>query len=192
VQKTTLKHEGKQLVLKNPLNATRIKHLLDMYPNAKFIYSYRNPYTLYCSNKIMVRKTIEIATMQTWDNEEVFAKFVKLTAKSFSHFEKTQALIPPENFYLLKYEEFIKDPIRYIEQIYNKFGLSGFKEVKPIFQKYLEAKRNYKSNNHMITPEIVDIVDTYWNDYRIKHGYERIIPSQPVSTILKKRIKQES
>ena len=54
IQKCTLKNNGKQLALKNPANSCRIKLLLKMYPNAKFIYTYRNPYTLFCSMKLPI------------------------------------------------------------------------------------------------------------------------------------------
>jgi hypothetical protein len=39
----TFKNKGRQLVLKNPPNTERIKYLLELFPNAKFIYLFRNP-----------------------------------------------------------------------------------------------------------------------------------------------------
>ncbi|MHA1672458.1 MAG: sulfotransferase [Promethearchaeota archaeon] len=36
-------YDGRQLILKNPAVCFKVKYILDMYPNAKFIFTYRNP-----------------------------------------------------------------------------------------------------------------------------------------------------
>jgi hypothetical protein len=163
--------------MKNPANAARIKYLLDMYPNAKFIYSYRNPYTLFCSMKLLFRKLMELSTLQTWDDEKFVMQFVNMFSRCYSEFERTKSLIPPENFYTLKYEDFIKNPIKYLEEIYNKFGLDDFEEVKTIIQKYTSEKSDFKVNKHTLTPKIIQLVNSEWDEYRKKHGYERFEPS---------------
>ena len=177
VQKTTLKNNGKQIVLKNPANGSRITHLLEMYPNAKFIYSYRNPYTLFCSMKILLQKLMEISALQTWDEFDIENQFVKLLGKIHSTYDQTKSLIPPENFYTLKYEDFIKNPLPFLHEIYEEFDLKEFEEAKPVFQEYLDAKKDYIANKHEITPRIVEIINTHWEKYRISHGYDRLNPT---------------
>ncbi|NEQ43497.1 MAG: sulfotransferase [Leptolyngbya sp. SIOISBB] len=49
LKKATFFSEGKQLVIKNPSNTARIAELLKLFPNAKFIHIYRNPYDVYTS-----------------------------------------------------------------------------------------------------------------------------------------------
>ncbi|NOY59132.1 MAG: sulfotransferase, partial [Calditrichaeota bacterium] len=46
VRKLTLKNK-KQLILKSPPHTCRISLLLDMYPDAKFIHLYRNPFDVF-------------------------------------------------------------------------------------------------------------------------------------------------
>ena len=88
VQKLTLKHNGKQLVMKDPANAARIKHLLDMYPNAKFIYNYRNPYPLLCSLKLLFQKLLELTSLQTYDKETYERQFTEHIDKFYSAFKE--------------------------------------------------------------------------------------------------------
>jgi len=57
VKKSTLKNQQKQLILKNPSNTGRIKDLLKLYPNAKFIHIHRNPYNVFASTLNMHEKT---------------------------------------------------------------------------------------------------------------------------------------
>ena len=174
VKKTTFKHEGKQLVLKDPANSTRIKHLLAMYPNAKFIYTYRDPYPLLCSLKLLFQKLMELSALQTWDEDVIDSKFIRQLGRFYSGFLKSKHLIPPENFYTLKYEDFIVNPLQYLKEIYEKFGLDDFEQVKPALQEYLVAKKNYKTNTHDITPKIIQTVNEELEDYRINHGYDRL------------------
>ena len=178
VQKTTLKHQGKQLVLKDPANATRIKHLIKMYPNAKFIYTYRNPYPLLCSLKLLFRKLLEISALQTWDKQKFDAQLIRQLGHYYSAFEKAKDLIPPENFYTLKYEDFTANPLPFVEEIYTKFELNDFSVVKPIIQEYLDAKKDYKTNKHDITPEIIQTVNEHMEKYRNDHGYNRLEPNE--------------
>ncbi len=174
IQKTTVKNEGKQLVLKNPANAARIKLLLEMYPNAKFIYTYRNPYPLLCSLKLLFHKLMELSALQVW-NEEKFNSFIINELKHcFSVFEKTKELIPPKNFYSLKYEDFISDPLPFLEEIYDQFELDDFQEIKKVIQEYIDVKKEYKANIHEITPEVIQTVNINLEQYRIYHGYEQL------------------
>lgn len=182
VQKTTLKNEGKQLVLKNPANACRITYLLEMYPNAKFVYQYRNPYTLFPSMKILFQKLMEISALQIWDENMIENIFLEILNSSFSVFERTKSLIPPENFYALKYEDFIANPLPYLEEIYKKFDLGDFSAVKSIVQDYVQSKSDYQVNIHSINSQSIQQVNQFWDEYREKHGYERLEPDIPNQT----------
>ena len=51
LKKLSIANKSRQLVLKNPPNTARIKMLLSLFPNAKFIYIHRNPFEVYASNK---------------------------------------------------------------------------------------------------------------------------------------------
>ena len=51
VQRMTVKYPDRMLFLKNPTNSYRIRHILEMFPTAKFIHTFRNPYTLYKSTE---------------------------------------------------------------------------------------------------------------------------------------------
>ena len=73
LKKITMYHHGKQLVLKNQDNTGKIPQLLEMFPNAKFVYCYRNPYDLYMSMKKFMTKVIPLYCVQTppsWEDAE--------------------------------------------------------------------------------------------------------------------------
>ena len=56
--------KGKRLVIKNPSNTARIKQILELFPNAKFVYIYRNPYNVYLSTLHLSRVVWEGQSFQ--------------------------------------------------------------------------------------------------------------------------------
>jgi len=60
LRKISLANHNKQLVLKSPPNTARIKLLLSLFPNAKFILIHRNPCDVYASNKRFWKVTQDI------------------------------------------------------------------------------------------------------------------------------------
>ena len=54
VQKLTYKH-GRPLVLKSPCHTARIRLLLEVFPDAKFVHIHRNPYDVFHSSLHLLR-----------------------------------------------------------------------------------------------------------------------------------------
>ena len=70
LKKVTFLNNGKQLVLKNPANTGRVKLLLEMFPSAKFIHIYRNPYHVFLSMKRDIETEMSLYCVQKpkkWD-----------------------------------------------------------------------------------------------------------------------------
>jgi len=180
LQKVTFKKGGRQLVLKNPPNTFKIKYLLEMYPKAKFIYTYRNPYTLYASMYKFWLKTCEIFSVQEFkeDYDKIKDGFLKLFNESLNKLAEAKHHIPPENFIEIKYEDFVENPIPFMKALYEKFELEGFEEVEPEFlAHYSSQKERYIANKWDLNDEVIRDVNANWNVYREQYGYERLEPT---------------
>src|SRR5207249_345241 len=51
IQELTLQHGGRRLILKSPPHTCRIRTLLELFPDARFIHIIRDPYVLYASTR---------------------------------------------------------------------------------------------------------------------------------------------
>ena len=71
LKKLTLYSKGKQLILKNPSNTARVKLILEMFPDAKFIHIYRNPYHTFLSMKRNIEKEMILYCVQKPRNEKI-------------------------------------------------------------------------------------------------------------------------
>ncbi|MFO8078498.1 MAG: sulfotransferase [Thermoplasmatota archaeon] len=65
LNKATIKNNGRCLLLKNPSNTARIKLLLEMFPDAKFVHIHRNPYHQFLSMSRFMKIVIPLYCLQT-------------------------------------------------------------------------------------------------------------------------------
>ena len=72
------------------------------------------------------------------------------------------------------YEEFCKDPLGYVKQIYDHLGIGGFEEAKPYFEVYLESQKDYQKNKFTLKPELRDKINSRLGFYFDYYEYEMI------------------
>ena len=84
-----------QALQKNQDNTAKIKLLLEIFPNAKFIFIKRNPYDLYCSMMKFMSITIPYYCVQNPPEIEVVEEsMMNLYVDMFKKYIKESKLIP--------------------------------------------------------------------------------------------------
>jgi omega-hydroxy-beta-dihydromenaquinone-9 sulfotransferase len=173
----TIQADGKQLVLKNPANTARVKLLLDLFPDAKFIHIYRDPITVYYSTKRMYDELIYTHTMQNYDRSKHHQYVLEFYPKLMQKYFAERHLIPPENLVEVKYEQFVQEPVSILEQIYDQFGLPPFAGVRDRLNDYVAQQQSYLPNHHQMHPEMIAEVAEAWKLTIEALGYE--VPALP-------------
>ena len=162
---------GSQYLSKNPPHTGRVKTLLEMFPNAKFIYLKRNPYTVFESTRSFFTNTIKPLMLQPVSNEELTHNFVEVYKRLFYKFEEEKHLIPEGNLVELKFEDFEKDAYGMTEEIYRILDLPGFAESKTAIEAYLGKKKGYKKNRYKYEEATVKTVEENWGMALKEWGY---------------------
>ncbi|MFH7027195.1 MAG: sulfotransferase family protein [Heteroscytonema crispum UTEX LB 1556] len=93
----TLSANQKRLIVKNPINTARIKILLEMFPDAKFIHIYRNPYSIYASTNTLYKKLVRILGFQTINEAQLEENIIFIYKQMMQNFLVDKNSIPPEN-----------------------------------------------------------------------------------------------
>lgn len=153
---------GTQYLSKNPPHTGRVRTLLEMFPDAKFIYLKRNPYTVFESTRSFFINTIRPLKLQPFPDEELIRGFVEVYRRMFYKFEEEKRLIPEGHLVELKFEDFERDAYGMTEDIYLRLGLPGFEEAKGRIARYLEKKKGYKKNRYKYEEATVRIVEENW------------------------------
>jgi len=159
----TFENSGKRLILKNPPNSTRIKELLEIFPDAKFIHIYRNPYKVYLSTKKMRTKVLDKLALQDAYEDEIEDQVINNYIRFMNSFFKQKDRIPNKNFVEISYEDLVAEPLKQVQIIYGKLDLTDFDKAKPYLEKYLESKKDYKTNVYRIDKKIIDKVKKNWD-----------------------------
>lgn len=167
LKKTTINMDGKRLVSKNPPNTARIKFLLNLFPEAKFIHIYRNPYTVFLSTRHFYRKTMERFTFQRVSSESIEENIFKIYKDLMKTYFNEYKLIPKGNLVEIKFENLETDAIGQLKKIYSELNLSGFEKNKNRFQNYLDQIETYSKNKFQLDNNTIKKVEQNW-DFTIK------------------------
>jgi len=102
---------GRRLVLKNPVNTARVRMLLELFPDAKFVHIHRSPYEVYASTRNLHRRIMAFTTLQTLDMQNASDTVFTLYESMMRQFFVDRTLIPPGNLAEVRFEDLERDPI---------------------------------------------------------------------------------
>ena len=174
LKKITLYNNGKRLILKNQDNTGKVKLLLEIFPDAKFILIKRNPYDLYCSMMKFMSIVIPLYCIQKPPKiDDVEESMINLYIRIFKKYIQERNLIPKGNLVEIKYEDFIKEPLKQIKEIYDSLNLNGFNEHKKDFENYLLTQKGIKLSNYNLSEEIRKKIYDRWGFTFKEFGYEK-------------------
>lgn len=148
LQKISYSEGGKRLVLKNPPNTARIRHLLKLFPEAKFIHIYRNPYIVYASTCQLMDRFLENFALQEYDPDKIHEFALVRYKLLMERFFQDKDLIPAQNLIEVRHEDLVKDQIGIMEEIYKRFDLPSFDRIRSQVQKHIESIADYRANKY--------------------------------------------
>jgi len=173
LKKIAFKYNKKQLLLKSPANTGRLKEIYEMYPDARFIHIYRNPYKVYSSTERLYEKILPITSFQKISNSVMENYIIEAYAGMYRKYLKEKALIPENQLFEVSYEEFVKNPVVIIEKAYHHLGLSSFNEAKELITNAVNDVSSYKKNSYEGIPESIKRkINEEWKFAFDEFGYE--------------------
>ena len=111
----------------------------------------------------MRNNVLEKLALQDGDKEVIEKQVVANYKRLMNAFFEQKKLIPSKNYVEVCYEELVKDPIKQVRKIYSKLKLPGLEKGLPGMNKYLESKKDYKTNVYKIDEKIINHVKENWN-----------------------------
>jgi hypothetical protein len=148
IKKVSLACHSSQLVLKNPPNTGRVKQLLKLYPEAKFIHIVRNPADVFLSNRLFwqaIKKNYMLGKSRNLSFDEL----IKYSYSGLMNkYLNERDLIPAGNLIEIQYENFISNPVLTLESIYNKLGLEGFENARTSMMQFSSQQGRYPRLKH--------------------------------------------
>jgi hypothetical protein len=173
MQVATLHAGGLRLLLKNPVNTARIRLLLELYPDAKFVHIARSPYAVYPSTKKLHHSLLRFTSLETVRDEDVEATVLDLYDAMMRRYLEDRALVPDGNLVEVRFEDLERDPLRVLRKIYADLDLPGFGEAEGRFRTYAASQAGYRKNEFSIGADTVARLDRRWGFAFEAFGYRR-------------------
>ncbi|NPA37079.1 MAG: sulfotransferase [Chlorobi bacterium] len=171
LKKAYLNTKGDRLVVKNPVNTARIKTLLKLYPDAKFLYIYRNPVSVILSTQKFLKSLMPTLYLQEVDNQFIEDMIYDIYKRLNDDYIEQKSLIPDKNLIELRYEDFEKEPVEELKNIYENLLEEDFENVKKYFTKYFESVKGYKKNRYEVNAELINKIKQELNKYMELYQY---------------------
>lgn len=174
LKKAYLHQPGKRMLIKNPGDTARMKQLLKIFPNARFLFIHRNPYEVFYSNKKLWHNVIENISLQEVTKEEMHKIIIDTYIKLHQQYMQQRESIPSSQLMEVAYEEITSEPLKVIHNIYNNLNLSGVDKAVPHFENYLKHALRWKKPRYMFEPNDVELINQQW-DFAFKEwNYEKL------------------
>lgn len=162
---------GERFLSKNPPHTGRVRELVKMFPDAKFIYLMRNPYTVFESTRSFFTNTVQPLKLEEWADGEIEKSVLSVYTKLYDRYKADRALIPQGNLIEVKFEDFEADPTGMTEEIYRALSLPGWAEARTAVEQYVGSKRGYKKNKYQYAERTRRLVEENWGEALRDWGY---------------------
>jgi hypothetical protein len=171
LKKLTLKY-GRPLLLKSPPHTCRIKLLLELFPDARFIHIHRDPFTVFQSTCKLFDTAIAATRLQVTSGRRRQERVLRTFQRMYEVFFEERALIPAGQFHEVCFEELERDPVGQMRDVYRGLNLQGFEAVESALRSYVDTLAGYRKNEYAgLPPDLRQRVAQDWRRYFVEWGY---------------------
>lgn len=172
VNALSLKSPGR-VILKSPPHTARIKQILEVFPDARFVHISRDPMKLFPSTVRLWKSLSDVQTLQSyepeydWIEEEVFTNLTRM----YEAYDRDRPLIPDGRLVEMSYESLVADPKASLRAVYEQLDLGDFANAEAGVDEYLSQEKDYKTNRFELPEEVRAKIAERWRGYAERWGY---------------------
>ncbi len=163
--------DPKRIVLKSPPHTSRIRVLLDLFPDARFVHIYRDPYVVFPSTVNLWKHLYQRDGLQKPHDEALEEHVFQTLNRMYQAFERDRDLIAPNRYCEVRYEDLVRDPIGQIRAMYDRLELGQFDKLLPALEESLAGRKDYQTNRYEISPQLRAEIGRRWRAFIEKYGY---------------------
>ncbi len=173
LKKINLAFNGRQMLLKNPVNTCRIAALTQLFPQARFVHIYRNPYEVFESNIKMIQIHTENMRLQKlFPLEELHKGIIQRYILMMEAYDRQSQALPANMLVEVSFDQVRDRPLEALQHIYTQLSLPGFTNALPYFDQYISSLKSYKQNTYNYTKENLHSVQQGWGKWVDRWGYK--------------------
>jgi hypothetical protein len=153
---------ARRLVLKSPPHTGRIRILLEMFPDARFVHIVRDPHVVFASTMRHYERLFRDQGLQKPRFEGLEELVLETGHRLYQAFERDRPLLARGRFCEVRYEDLVADMPGQMRRIYQTLELGEFDRVLPAIRQYVAARADYRTNRYQIPPETRERISRRW------------------------------
>ncbi len=183
----------KRLVMKTPANAARLKLLTKLFPDARYVYLARNPLNVFPSTVKLWRALYSVQGLHNppdldpWLDDYVLDMFARLT----EDYEEDRHLIPKDRLVELRYEDFVKDPVASMRDIYQRLDIPNFDQAEAPMREFLGERSEHKVSRYELPAalkrKVIDRLKPYIDRFGYRAAVEASLAGAPAKPPVRER-----
>jgi len=151
LKKLTIRYQ-RPLLLKSPPHTGRVRILLEMFPEARFVHVHRDPFTVFRSTRHLndvLSRSLRFQTAGPSDPDEVV---IRRYRKIHDAYFDERGLIPEGRLHEIAFSDLECDPVGQMREAYEALGLGQFAEVRPRLEDHVAGLADYRKNDYPELP----------------------------------------
>ena len=161
-KKLTLKYQ-RPLILKSPPHTARIRLLLEMFPDARFVHIHRHPYQVFQSCRHYYDTATWFSYLQRPEQEKIDRQIIARYTQLHDAFFAQRHLIPEGRFHEISFDDLERAPLEVVRDLYKKLGIHGFESLAPDLEHYIDSLTHYRKNCfHELEPAMRATITHEW------------------------------
>jgi len=171
-RKLTLRSGGRTLVLKSPCHTAKVRWILEVFPDARFVHIDRDPFTIFRSTMKMERTVPPLFTYQRRDPRTIEACVLRRFREMYAAYLEDRQRVPAGQLCEVSFTQLEEDPLGTLERVYAQLGIEGFADARAELEGYLRSIRSYRKNRYSeLDPELAARIAREWRQYFDAFGY---------------------
>lgn len=163
IKKVSLKNEGRQVLIKSPGNTSRVNKLLELYPDARFIFIHRNPYDVFYSSKKLWNTLLDNLALQDFTEAQMEKEIIYVYKELMSRYIQQRSEVPKGQLVEVHFEKFMENPLSVLQEVYTDLSLQRFEKAKPQIETFLKNKASGKTSRYNYEPHILETINKEWS-----------------------------
>lgn len=162
-KKISMKNQ-RSLLLKSPPHTARIRTILEMFPNARFVHIHRDPYRVFQSQRHFFDTAGWYTYLQKPDLDSIDEGILNRHETMYDAYFADLPLIAKDRVIDIRFDALEADPVGVIGAVYDQLSLDGFEVFKPKLQTYVDSLKSYQKNSFTdLDVETKSIVADRWS-----------------------------
>jgi hypothetical protein len=169
--KLSLRYPGKQLLLKNPANSARVRHLRAMFPGAKFIHVHREPLDVFRSTCTFYHRMLTAVALQDHDEAHVRTHIAWAYERLMHILLSDLASLPAQDLIDMPYARLVAEPLQSVEHVYAGLGLELGPDVRADIDRFVRDTTVTPAPAPRMTADVTDDLCARWKPIFDALGY---------------------